>query len=822
MITLQNMIFANPQAYRVFPQIANPYNTGITDAAIYTGYIQVTDSSGTTKSFSNTDIIDFSGFTGTIDIDQYTDTGSVKLGRWDTDKIGITHYEMEIIPNTYYFDNQVHHNFPLHATQYEVVTIGDREISRKEVDLGLMSREEEDWMECNWGSADNEVPLRVYANPNLSHRKGIVYLSEPKHGIEEIPVYIYQDGTAVWSLDQISHASIIDAVPTEGYDSGTNSVELNFSIEYTSDNIEGVSIIPVENIEDFSGDYDWFTISNLGDRGMGRAAFYFDLVVQPNTSTESRSVQVPISWEWHRTEDTPDNVFEGMNHIVDTSYLTITQLGIQEPVYEAPYTPGWSMEFGFILQGTAAKRITNGIEVYSTGPDTSSDTATFFNYDESIKEGETYYQATIQVTGMKEGYTIVGVRGWESVTITQDGEYTLPAYTWTNEQGLPEGSDIYNDYKPALKFTEDAESNITWDEPITLIITAVETMEQSVQKAMVLWYDLAKQGATNEGMAADPRIIDHSGNGRHATCYNFAWSGMSGIGGYDARLFTETIEGNAGYVQLIDSYTIHISKISNPNHIQNSSYWDIGKLAFRVILNVSGLQEGQDLFICQYNNDWYGKVQLFEGRNDVTLDFTGTEVMGNLNYWYATFYTTTPGDFDVTIKLEPLYPNALVSDGVDDYCLVEGLPLLNKEDGYTVIAKREWIGDANSKSQGFVSKGSTAIWTDGAFYFECVEGGGTSLFNRVFPNYNSKDGNNVISSFAQENITYLTTAKYNNSDIVNVGDGVDTDKLVVFRLCTLVANFYASISLYSLLLFNRDLSTDEIEWVKTNLIESEQ
>lgn len=813
MITLQNMIFANPQAYRVFPQIANPYNTGITDAAIYTGYIQVTDSSGTTKSFSNTDIIDFSGFTGTIDIDQYTDTGSVKLGRWDTDKIGITHYEMEIIPNTYYFDNQVHHNFPLHATQYEVVTIGDREVSRKEVDLGLMSREEEDWMECNWGSADNEVPLRVYANPNISHRKGIVYLSEPKHGIEEIPVYIYQDGTAVWSLDQISHASIIDAVPTEGYDSGTNSVELNFSIEYTSDNIEGVSIIPVENIEDFSGDYDWFTISNLGDRGMGRAAFYFDLVVQPNTSTESRSVQVPIRWEWYRTEDTPDNVFEGMNHIVDTSYLTITQLGIQEPIYEAPYTPGWSMEFGFILQGTAAKRITNGIEVYSTGPDTSSDTATFFNYDESIKEGETYYQATIQVTGMKEGYTIVGVRGWESVTITQDGEYTLPAYTWTNEQGLPEGSDIYNDYKPALKFTEDAESNITWDEPITLIITAVETMEQSVQKAMVLWYDLAKQGATNESMATTPTLIDHSGNGHNATCYNFAWSGMSGIGGYTQNYRDESrwiiLPNRISFTKT--ETTINVTKVLES---AISAYYvtkdnDTSFIVQSYKIKVSGMTDDQTI---TYTNNNRTVIYEINSNGEHILPQIDLESSGN---HCGFIFNKVQESCNITIEQLPLYPNALVSDGVDDYCLVEGLPLLNKEDGYTVIAKREWIGDVNSKSQGFVSKGSTAAWTDGAFYFECVEGGGISLFNRVFPN---KGGNNIISNFAQENLTYLTTAKYNNSDIVNVGDGVDTDKLVVFRLSTLMSNFYASISLYSLLLFNRDLSTDEIEWVKTNLI----
>ena len=57
------------------------------------------------------------------------------------------------------------------------------------------------------------------------------------------------------------------------------------------------------------------------------------------------------------------------------------------------------------------------------------------------------------------------------------------------------------------------------------------TMEDRIMESMVLWYDIGKQGATNEGMAADPRIIDHSGNGHHATCYNFAWSGMSGIGG---------------------------------------------------------------------------------------------------------------------------------------------------------------------------------------------------------------------------------------------------------------------------------------------------
>ena len=34
MITERNMVFANPQAYRVFPNIGNPMNTGITEQAV--------------------------------------------------------------------------------------------------------------------------------------------------------------------------------------------------------------------------------------------------------------------------------------------------------------------------------------------------------------------------------------------------------------------------------------------------------------------------------------------------------------------------------------------------------------------------------------------------------------------------------------------------------------------------------------------------------------------------------------------------------------------------------------------------------------------
>ena len=59
----------------------------------------------------------------------------------------------------------------------------------------------------------------------------------------------------------------------------------------------------------------------------------------------------------------------------------------------------------------------------------------------------------------------------------------------------------------------------------------------AIRNSMILWYDLKKQGATNETMSTNPILKDLSGNGHNATCHNFAWSGMSGIGGYECRDF---------------------------------------------------------------------------------------------------------------------------------------------------------------------------------------------------------------------------------------------------------------------------------------------
>lgn len=87
MITLNNMIYANPQAYQVFPEMVNPANTGTTERAEYSGYLDIVQDGQVVKQFTGTNSIDLSEFVAQrIRIDNVTSTGSVVLGEWDFSK----------------------------------------------------------------------------------------------------------------------------------------------------------------------------------------------------------------------------------------------------------------------------------------------------------------------------------------------------------------------------------------------------------------------------------------------------------------------------------------------------------------------------------------------------------------------------------------------------------------------------------------------------------------------------------------------------------------------------------------------------------------
>lgn len=82
-----------------------------------------------------------------------------------------------------------------------------------------------------------------------------------------------------------------------------------------------------------------------------------------------------------------------------------------------------------------------------------------------------------------------------------------------------------------------------------------EDVRSTILKSMVCWYDPHRQGCTNVNMAANPVLIDFSGNKRNMTCHNFDWNTECGIAGDRSLRFKR---GAYGYVKkpVLTDFTI--------------------------------------------------------------------------------------------------------------------------------------------------------------------------------------------------------------------------------------------------------------------------
>lgn len=239
----------------------------------------------------------------------------------------------------------------------------------------------------------------------------------------------------------------------------------------------------------------------------------------------------------------------------------------------------------------------------------------------------------IRVTGLPTGFTIKGRLGYD-IQITSDGEYDIPEYRNSSTT-----SSSYPGFYLAGDNVNDVDCNIVVEEIPT---------KQSVP--------------TNEILKANPYLQDHSGNNRPLKLNNFLFAAMSGVGGYD--ISSTNILPDRANVTVTDNRVIHITKKlsttdnmvdivpsnSNPTHR----------------FKVTGLSDGRQVSLVNRNGGFY---TFDNGEHEVTLTYPeGTTLLYN-----AIGVTGDIGDMDVTIEFLPKYPNALVTDGVDDYGVVENL-----------------------------------------------------------------------------------------------------------------------------------------------------
>lgn len=167
---------------------------------------------------------------------------------------------------------------------------------------------------------------------------------------------------------------------------------------------------------------------------------------------------------------------------------------------------------------------------------------------------------------------------------------------------------------------------------------------------------------TNEILKANPYLQDFSGNNRPLKLNNFMFAAMSGVGGYD--IASTNILPDRANVTVTDNRIIHITKkLSTTDNMVNIVPANSNPTHK---FKVTGLSDGRQVSLANRNGGFY---TFDNGEHEVTLTYPeGTTLLYN-----AIGVTGSTGDMDVTIEFIPRYPNALVTDGVDDYGQIQNL-----------------------------------------------------------------------------------------------------------------------------------------------------
>lgn len=181
-------------------------------------------------------------------------------------------------------------------------------------------------------------------------------------------------------------------------------------------------------------------------------------------------------------------------------------------------------------------------------------------------------------------------------------------------------------------------------------------------------------GLTNEMMAAmdDPRIEDADHKGRFLSFKNFAWKGMSGVGGYVVDIDEWGTNSTAAY---FERNSIKITATFKENASLGLLYHNI-KLRQSCVLKVTGIPEGCDAF-------WDDRLgNRFYMSEDGVYEIIPSNFLAEALYFSIEKYPERWYGSKLTIEQLPLYPGFILGDGVDDFAVTE--KELNFEDTYTV------------------------------------------------------------------------------------------------------------------------------------------
>jgi hypothetical protein len=194
-------------------------------------------------------------------------------------------------------------------------------------------------------------------------------------------------------------------------------------------------------------------------------------------------------------------------------------------------------------------------------------------------------------------------------------------------------------------------------------------------------------GLTNEQMAENPVWKDLTGNGHDLQMKNFAWGGMSGVGGYVDNWNSSADWGVNNY--WVNSHTDHKLQFITASTVVQVKSKNIynAENVYKNILKVNGLTEAvnkgsaRGLRISATDSITSKEIKTFSFDTDGVIQISFDDVLQD---YYVNYFVNgnNTNDIDITIEQLPLYPGFILGDGVDDFAVTE--KELNFEDTYTV------------------------------------------------------------------------------------------------------------------------------------------
>lgn len=241
-------------------------------------------------------------------------------------------------------------------------------------------------------------------------------------------------------------------------------------------------------------------------------------------------------------------------------------------------------------------------------------------------------------------------------------------------KGIVDGQELYCGYSADVKLV-----NITSDG--TYDIPPLETVNGNLSfrngnivgacNITITQLPSGQSVPTNEILKANPYLQDFSGNNRPLKLNNFLFAAMSGVGGYELNWTDQSIWARFLGSRFNGAIEPHKLTVTSALGSYNIVETKVPSYAKKFKVRVDGIVD--ETVAYKYINASGTQVR-FDIKEDGEYELpSNNTVEGNFNMGWSILANSYPHTCNITIEQIPSYPNALVTDGVDDYGVVGNL-----------------------------------------------------------------------------------------------------------------------------------------------------